>query len=204
MSRRLPKAETVRDLRRAQIVGAARRLVAEQGLEALTFNALESELAFTRGVITYHFRNKADIVAALFESVVSDIDATTYSAVSPSDGLEAAVRAVMSGMIRGFVQNREATAVLISYWSRVPRTPGVDSELFARYRRHSSRLVRMVGVKASPIRVESIAAIMVAVVIGAVIQLDLDERFATVDAVVDEAVATIYARLSQLASKDTA
>ena len=30
-------------------------LVAEQGLDALTFGALEDRLAFTRGVITYHF-----------------------------------------------------------------------------------------------------------------------------------------------------
>ena len=57
--------ETVRDLRRAQIIAAARAIVCRDGLDALTIGALEQKLAFTRGVITYHFAGKDDIVRAL-------------------------------------------------------------------------------------------------------------------------------------------
>jgi AcrR family transcriptional regulator len=194
----LPKAQSVRDLRRSQIVAAARTVIAGEGLKALTITALEAKLSFTRGVITYHFKNKAEIVDAVFEDVVSEIDAATYSSVSPEADLRQAVDAVMSGMIRGFVKNKEATAVLISYWSRASGVPSEDSSLFARYRRHSARLVRRACPDVDDTTASAIAAIMVALVIGAVIQFDLDTNFASLDAVFEQAVATVYARLSDL------
>jgi AcrR family transcriptional regulator len=48
----MPQPETLRDLRR--------------GLEALTISALEGRLAFSRGVITYHFADKIRIVLASY------------------------------------------------------------------------------------------------------------------------------------------
>jgi AcrR family transcriptional regulator len=197
----LPEVETVRSFRRAQIVAASRRLIAEQGLEALTFSALESQLSFTRGVITYHFKNKADIIRVVLEDVVAEIDDATYGSLGPSDDLHEAVSGVMSGMIRGFVRNREASAVLISYWSRAPREAGLHSELFARYRRHSSLLIERAGGHKDPNATSALASVMVSVVIGSVIQLYLSEEFATVEAVADEAVATVYARLCQLSQR---
>lgn len=194
----MPEAETVRGLRRAQIVAASRGLIAEQGLEALTFSALESQLAFTRGVITYHFQNKAEIVRAVLEDVVAEIDSSTYGSMTPRDDLYEAVKGVMSGMIRGFARNREASAVLISYWSRTPREPGVHSEILARYRRHSRLLVERAAGYVEPVQAEALASVMVSVVIGSVIQFYLSEGFATVDDVVDEAVAMVFARISQL------
>ena len=192
-------AQTVRDFRRAQIVAAARSIVAAQGLPALTFSSLETECTFTRGVISYHFKNKAEIVRAVFDDVVREIDASTYARVSPDSDLQTAVQAVMSGMIRGFASNHEATAVLISYWSRTPRIQGADVELFARYRRHAALLVRRAaGRNVEDVVVDALAGIMVALVIGAVLQLDISPHFVTVDALVEEAVATMYARLRDL------
>ena len=72
---------TVRDLRRQQVVAAARAIVAQQGLEALTFAALERELGYTRGVITWHFRNKDEIVAAVLHDAVEDIDRVALPAI---------------------------------------------------------------------------------------------------------------------------
>ncbi len=194
----MPEAQPLRDVRRAEILAAARRLIAEQGLEALTFSALEARLSFTRGVITYHFDNKADIIGAVLKDVVAEIDAATYGPMTPSDDLHTAVKAVMAGMIGGFSSNRETSAVLISYWSQGPRDGGLHSELFARYRRHSSRLVQRATGKLDPVATQALASVMVAVVIGSVLQLYLSEGFAPLEAVVEEAVATVYARLSQL------
>ena len=73
--------DSIRDLRRGQIVTAARRLVAEQGLEALTIGALEDRVSFTRGVITSHFANKDEIVQAVFASAIDEIDAAVRRAV---------------------------------------------------------------------------------------------------------------------------
>src|SRR5205814_9753674 len=61
-ARRTSASDSLRDLRRAQIVAAAREIVAGDGLESLTIGALEKRLGFSRGVITYHFRDKDEIV----------------------------------------------------------------------------------------------------------------------------------------------
>ena len=94
-------AKTVRDFRREQIVATARSIVAAQGLNALTFSSLEAECAFTRGVISYHFKNKAEIVSAVFEDVVREIDEATYGRMvadlKPLDFSEAYGSTVSSG-----------------------------------------------------------------------------------------------------------
>ena len=96
-------ASAVREVRRAQIITAARGVVARDGLSALTFSALEGELDFTRGVITYHFKNKGAIVDAVLQSALDEIDAATLAAVeahgSPTERVAAAVRATIAGFI---------------------------------------------------------------------------------------------------------
>ena len=109
----------------AQIVTAARRLVAEQGLEALTIGALEERLSFTRGVITYHFANKDEIVQAVFASAIDEIDAAVRRDVEGGVAVEDKVRAVLRGNVRGFVDSEVAGRVLLSFWRRLSADPVV-------------------------------------------------------------------------------
>jgi AcrR family transcriptional regulator len=57
----------VRAQRRAQILEAAQRLVAEKGWAATTYADLCREAGVSNGVLTYHFKNKEEIRFALFE-----------------------------------------------------------------------------------------------------------------------------------------
>src|SRR5207249_7078413 len=111
----VPELASVRDLRRAQIVAAARALVARGGLEALTVSALEKRLRFTRGVITYHFRGKDEIVRAVLASAVDEIDRATAEEVQASLDFAAKLEAVLRTKVRGFLENREAAHVLLSF-----------------------------------------------------------------------------------------
>jgi len=116
-------AETVRDFRRGQIVAAARRIVAEQGLDALTFGALEERLAFTRGVVTYHFASKDDLVRAVFASAIAEIDAAVIAQVEASASIEDKLRAILRANVRGFIERAEAGRVLLSFWGRLSSDP---------------------------------------------------------------------------------
>jgi len=188
------------DLRRGQIIAAARRLVADGGLGALTIGALERELGFTRGVITYHFDNKDEIVLGLLDDAIAEIDRATglsvQAEVHAPDKLGAAVR----GMVRGFLAIEEAGRVLLSFWSRLkddPRAADKNAALYARWRAASTDLVRrgQAAGELGPCDADAVGALLVGIVIGAVTQAWFEPGAVDPEAIVDEASAALVARL---------
>ena len=196
------EVETIRDLRRSQIIRAARRVVAERGVGALTFGTLERELAFTRGVITYHFANKDEIVDALLDDAIAETDAATMSSVVAEGSAPDKVVAAVAGMVRGFLSQREAARVLLSFWGRLPDDPRAaakNAALYARWRAQSASLLRhgqATGELRADCDVEAVAAHMVGTVIGVVTQAYFDPGAIDPDAVVREAARGIAAGLT--------
>ncbi len=193
--------ETVRDFRRGQIVAAARRIVAEQGLESLTFGALEERLSFTRGVITYHFASKDEIVRAVFTSAIEEIDAAVKSEVLASASVEDKIRSVLRANVRGFVDRAEAGRVLLSFWGRLSsdaEARRLNAELYARYRARSARLLRdAIGTGAiARVDPKAMAALLVGIVLGIAMQHYFDPGSIDVDAAVAEAEETVLARVA--------
>lgn len=189
-----------RDRRRAEIVSAARRIVAERGLEALTFAALEKKLEFTRGVTTYHFRDKDDLLRAVLESAVREIAQATESEVRAQDSPADKLRALLHTQTRGFLDRVEAGRVLFAFWSRLQADEGArrrNALLYAAYRRQTARLLkegmRLGAFRAAP--VEPLAALVVGIVLGLVAQQHFAPGAVPLDAAVDEAAAALLARL---------
>ena len=193
--------ESVRERRRAEIVAAARRIVAEQGLDALTFGALEAALSFTRGVVTYHFASKDEIVRAVFSSAVDEIDASVRAEVLASSSVEDKVRAILRANVRGFVDRVEAGRVLLSFWGRLSSDAEIrtiNAELYARYRARSAKLLRAARAAGTVAKIDpkTMAALLVALVLGIATQHYFEPGAIDVDAAIEEAVATVLARLA--------
>jgi AcrR family transcriptional regulator len=75
MPERTARATKVRPAsvaRRSEIIAAAIRVIARDGIRACTVSALESETGFARGHFTYHFNSKEEIIALAFATVASD------------------------------------------------------------------------------------------------------------------------------------
>jgi AcrR family transcriptional regulator len=186
-----------REQRRAEIVAEARALVLEQGLHALTIGALEKRLTYTRGVITYHFVDKDDLVDAVLGSAVAEIDAATASAVRAGQGVRERIEAALRATVRGFVEHPEAAAVLIGFWGRLrtdPRAAEINAALYRRYRRDLAGLLRR-GVELDelgPRDADALAAVGVAAVIGLIGQALFEPG--AVD--VDRATAALAAALT--------
>jgi AcrR family transcriptional regulator len=186
------EAGSVRDLRRGQIIRAARRIVAEQGLAALTFGTLERELAFTRGVITYHFEAKDEIVDAVLVDAIAEIDRATEEAVLAETDAADKLVAAFSGMVRGFLARREAARVLLSFGSRVPNEPGLakkNAALFAHWRAKSTILVKLLvahGELPSDCNADGLATILVGLVLGVVSQVYFEEGAVDAEAAIAE------------------
>ena len=188
---------TIRDVRRRQILDAARSLVAAGGLAALTFGSLERRLTFTRGVITHHFASKSEIAHALLDDVVSDIDAATTDATPRGGSTADQVFGLLKGMVEGLHENPEATRVLIAFWS----LQQVDSQvaltnaaLFSRQRSQCAGVFRA-GQTRGEVRpdldVEAISAVVIGLVIGVVAQAVFDRAAVNVEHAVTSAAEAI-------------
>jgi AcrR family transcriptional regulator len=158
---------SIRARRRAEIVAAARQLIVDGGLEALTFGRLEKALPYTRGVITHHFADRDDIVDAVLASAVDEIDRATAEQAVRGMPRADQVRAVLRTKVHGFLSHPEAAQILLAFATRPPgdaRAARVEEQLFARYRTESQALFRHHA------QAEAIAAWMVGTVIGLVVQ----------------------------------
>lgn len=161
----------IRDSRRAEIVAAARQLVGEEGLEALTFGRLEKRLPYTRGVITHHFDSRDDIVDAVLESAVEEVDRATREQVVRGMSVEARIQAVLTTKVQGFLTHPEATHILLSFGTRAgfdPRGRRVNQRLMERYRTEARALF------GDHDDADALAAWIVGTVVGIVMQAQLD------------------------------
>jgi AcrR family transcriptional regulator len=197
----MPAPETLRELRRGQIVAVARRIVAEEGLEALTIGSLESRLAFSRGVITYHFQNKDDIVHAVLESAIQEINAGTSAQLAATLSAEDRVRTTLKMYVRGFLEHVEATRILLSFWGRITsdkRARTANATLYAAYRRGAAHMLeagKASGEFAADLSVDALAASLVGVVIGIAMQSYFEKGAIDPDAAADEATQAFLMRL---------
>ena len=194
-----PELATVRDLRRAQILAEARAIVAEEGLGALTFGTLERRLPFSRGVVTHHFRNKDEIVDAVLDEALADIDAATREDVAASATLRDMLRAVLRTKVHGFLEVVEAAQVLISFWSRLntdPRARAHNAAMYRRYRHQSAKLLaegQRQGVFRADLDVDGFAALLVAQVLGITLQALFEPGAIAVDRAIEAATDAVLA-----------
>ena len=78
MDAKTPKSE----LTRAAIVGAALDLAADEGLEAITLQAVAADLGMSHTNLIHHFGSAGGLHAALMKEMVSELTATIESAVT--------------------------------------------------------------------------------------------------------------------------
>jgi AcrR family transcriptional regulator len=197
----MPAPETLRELRRGQIVAVARKIVADEGLEALTIGSLEARLAFSRGVITYHFQNKDDIVHAVLESAIEEINAGTDAQLGANLTSEEKLRTILKMYVKGFLEHVEATRILLSFWGRISsdkRARKANANLYAAYRKGAAQMLeagKAAGEFGADISVDAVAAWLVGVVIGIAMQSYFEKGAIDADAAIDEAAQSALSRL---------
>ncbi|MCA1827327.1 MAG: TetR/AcrR family transcriptional regulator [Myxococcales bacterium] len=197
MRKRATAKASLHDFRRGEIVAAAREIVATSGLEALTIGALEKRLGFTRGVITYHFQDKGEIVDAVLASALQEIDAATHAEVAQGATAIDKIRAVLRANLHGFLDHREAGTILLSFWGRLgsdPKARKANARLYDVYRERTLSLLDSGDFQFvdSP----SLATVIVGLVLGIASQVYFEPGAVDSEGALNEATRCVVARLS--------
>jgi AcrR family transcriptional regulator len=70
---------------RAEIVGIARRLFIENGVHATTMNAVAAAQGVSKPTIYEHFESKTDLIQAVVESAMGDVDVSLIASVAKGE-----------------------------------------------------------------------------------------------------------------------
>src|SRR5919106_90497 len=76
-------------LSRERVLAVARELLAERGFDALTMRALADRLGVSPNAIYSHVEDKTDLVDALLDDVLAEVEAPGPDADDPIEGLHA-------------------------------------------------------------------------------------------------------------------
>ena len=140
--------------------------------------------------------NKDDIVAAVLQSAVDEIDSATMLDVARSATLHDQVSAVLNSKVHGFLNHPEATRILLAFWARPASdesSRAVNQRLFRTYRKQTRVLVEASG---ADLDVDAMSAFIVGTVVGVVTQVQLDPERVDAQSVVNIAVQCLMLRLS--------
>jgi AcrR family transcriptional regulator len=69
----------IKAIRRDQIIKAVRGIIAAEGLEAVTISRITREAGLSRGVVTYHFRDKRTILHDVLAAAMRDANQAVSS-----------------------------------------------------------------------------------------------------------------------------
>jgi AcrR family transcriptional regulator len=105
------------DERREEIVAAAGRLIARQGLESATVRAIAAEAGYSSGVIDHYFADKDDLLLQALAASHRRISSRFALVTRGQRGL-AAVRALLADNLPTDATRRDETRMEVQFWAR--------------------------------------------------------------------------------------
>ncbi len=112
--------------RRQDILNAALACAADGGVDAVTIDGVRARCGASVGSIYHHFGNRDGIVAALFFDIFHDQSRSVQVQLDAAQGVEAGVRALVTGYLDWVVAQPERARFLFQARGAVtagPRTP---------------------------------------------------------------------------------
>jgi AcrR family transcriptional regulator len=143
-----PRRGERRLITRAQVLDAAERVFARDGLRGASVDAIALEAGYSTGAIYSSFRGKEDLFLALIEERIDPRLAKVYEAAegelaAGAPPLEAARRFV--AMLR---HERDAILLLIDFWAQAVRDPTAADRFAERHARLRAVIARLIDASA--------------------------------------------------------
>ncbi len=120
MTTRTPKKKSlIEELRRKQIVDTAIRTIASRGFENTTLNHIAEEAGVSTGVITYHFRNKDDLIEQSIKKLFEAPNEYVIGRVEEKESQRDKLRTYIAATIRFNMENRDHCVALLYSFSSI-------------------------------------------------------------------------------------
>jgi AcrR family transcriptional regulator len=118
----MPQARKSTEIRKREIIEAARKLIYKKGSEHVTVNNIAKEVKISEAAIYRHFRNKKEILSFLAshitESLMQDIDSAACSDLSYPDNIGLIFRSHLSKIEQKRGVSFQVIAEIISFGDR--------------------------------------------------------------------------------------
>jgi AcrR family transcriptional regulator len=193
------------DERRRQLVAAAFRVMAADGVGAATTRAIAAEAGMPLSSFHYCFRSKNELLGELAGQMVSTEVSAAAQVLTPEDGLEVTIR----GALRAYWQLVEESPgehqVLYELTQVALRTPGLEGlaqRQYARYQAGCREMIERIGVACEVewlLPLDVLARMLVTLLDGLTLNWLVDRDSAQALAVLD-ASADQFAALSRRTS----
>lgn len=113
-----PKRKST-EIRKLQIIEAARKLIVRYGSEQLTVRRLSREVGFSEAALYRHFKSKREVLSFLMESVTDsmllELEISAKSGMKSLDALSNALRLHLSGIAQRKGMSFQIIAEILSY-----------------------------------------------------------------------------------------
>jgi AcrR family transcriptional regulator len=120
MTTRAPRKKSIiEELRRKQIIDTAIRTIATRGFENATLNHIAEEAGVSTGVITYHFRNKDDLIEQSIRKLFEAPNDYVISRVEEQKSARDRLRTYISATIGFNMENRDHCVALLFSFSSI-------------------------------------------------------------------------------------
>src|SRR6478736_248690 len=114
------------DVRRAQLVAAAREVLQREGMAGTTLRAVAAEAGVPLGTVHYIFQSKEQLLRAVLEDVLEEITTAVRASVTDTDDFEAMMRESTLDVWKSLVEAATGQQVMqyeLTIWAL--RTPGM-------------------------------------------------------------------------------
>lgn len=153
------------DVRRAQIVEVARRLLVDSGYEAVTMRAVATGAGMSLAGLQHIYADKAALVDAMTDGIGSDYDDVYDDLANEVLGGEAALRNFISYVVLDDIQKPETAGFFFEMWRLAHREPAANVAVSKLYANQLDRMVTLVS-RANPDLSASEAAARAAIIMG--------------------------------------
>jgi AcrR family transcriptional regulator len=193
------------DVRRQELVEAAIRVMARDGIARATTRAIVAEAGMQLGFFHYCFRSKEELLQGVIETIAAHNDQATMSVVAPGRGLRDTLTASFRGYLDGVERNPEEHQLTYELTQYAMRQDGFDGVAAKQYETYVASTTRYLTAAAEVTGIEWTAPVAVLaryvsnLVDGVTLAWIVDRDTAAAIAVLDQAVEHLVSNARSVA-----
>jgi TetR/AcrR family transcriptional regulator, fatty acid metabolism regulator protein len=176
------KSNDISEMRRAQLIRAAYKVVSRKGYYNFTIKDIAKESGLSSGLVHYYFKDKQDLLLNLLKDINSNMKSYLNKELVRTQSPQEKLITYIDQAFSLAEKEKEYFYVLIDFWSQTkhnPRMRQANNKLMQSYRDECAAIVKegiSTGVFREEVDVAFAATTIVSVIQGTIVQYVLDNE----------------------------